>query len=135
MTGESELIQEISEVLDHKIEGEEYDGFRIRTNKQTIYVVIDNCQRCCEDWGYISTPTADEVSELIGTKLLSIDIVNQSLNKTEFVSCPAYEDDFMFVHFNTDRGVFELAVYNHHNGYYGHRAKLISQQLKKDKSL
>ena len=25
-----------------------------------------------------------------------------------------------FVTFNTDRGAFQLAVYNAHNGYYGH---------------
>ena len=28
--------------------------------------------------------------------------------------------DIQFINFETDRGVFQLTVYNTHNGYYGH---------------
>jgi hypothetical protein len=44
------------------------------------------------------------------------------LNQTVVKESGYYEDEggIQFVDFVTDKGVFQLAVYNAHNGYYGH---------------
>ena len=31
-----------------------YDGFRIETEDEEMYFLINNFQSCCENWGYIS---------------------------------------------------------------------------------
>ena len=118
-----------------KMEGsysENYDGFEIVTNKQTIRVGIDNSQCCCEDFGCLMTE--DNVSEFIGSNLKSIRLVDSALNgkkieQLEYLDC----GDAMFVNFETDNGLFQIVAYNSHNGYYGHEAVLISNQLTETK--
>ena len=29
-----------------------YDGYKIKTEKHEFYILIENGQCCCEDWGY-----------------------------------------------------------------------------------
>lgn len=97
------------------------DGYKVETDKHVYYVLIDNGQSCCESWGYISSE--DDYSQFINAKLLEVNLTDKALNK-KYVEDSEYYDGteggIQFVDFVTDRGVFQLAVYNAHNGYYGH---------------
>lgn len=137
-----EIISKIEEVENITFDGHDYpafDGFKITTDKQEIMVLISNGQSCCENWGYLSAfENNKEREDFLGAKLLKIEIVDTALNKKEWNSKFEYgldDGDVMFVNFETSKGVFQLTAYNSHNGYYGHEARLISNQLKKEVSL
>lgn len=110
----------------------EYDGFRVDTDKQTIYVLIDNGQSCCESWGYLSSD--DDMSRYVGAELRGLAVTDEGLN-TRMVDAgkDAKSDSggIVFVTFDTAVGPFQLACYNDHNGYYGHEVHIISEQLTK----
>lgn len=111
-----------------------FDGYVIQTDSQLIKVGVSNSQNCCENWGYLTTN--DNIEEFIGSDLLSISEVDESLNKkpipeTEYLD----EGNVMFVNFETSNGTLQLVCYNSHNGYYGHSAVVISKQLTVDKYL
>jgi hypothetical protein len=97
------------------------DGYKVTTDKAEILVLIDNEQSCCENWGYITSE--DDFSPYIGAELLQIRLTDTALN-SEYVerSCEYGFDEggIQFVDFQTSKGVFQLSVYNSHNGYYGH---------------
>lgn len=105
---------------------EDYDGYQVTTDKRKITVAVSNGQSCCESWGYMSS---DDVFEnYIGAALLKVDVVDTALGaKTD----PGNIDEgtAYFVNFYTSRGMFQLAVYDSHNGYYGHTFKLTSEDL------
>lgn len=96
------------------------DGYHVKTTNAEIFVLIDNGQSCCESWGYFSSD--DDMSKYIGATLHSIDLTDVELNKEALEKSGYYQDDggIQFVDFVTDKGKFQLAVYNAHNGYYGH---------------
>lgn len=96
------------------------DGYRVETDKHIIHVLIDNEQSCCESWGYFASE--DDLQAFIGTELKEINLTDKALNKKKFEESGYYEDEggIQFVDFITDKGTFQLAVYNAHNGYYGH---------------
>jgi len=97
------------------------DGYKVVTDAHTFHVLIDNGQSCCESWGYIQSE--DDLSYFIGAELREVNLTDTALNKEAVEKSGYYGDDgggIQFVDFVTDRGVFQLAVYNSHNGYYGH---------------
>lgn len=96
------------------------DGYRIKTDKHTYLILIDNHQSCCESWGYFSSD--DDLASYIGASLLSVELVDTALNveKAEDIVSSLDSGGIQFVTFKTDKGDFQLAVYNGHNGYYGH---------------
>lgn len=97
------------------------DGYKIETDKHIYHVLIDNGQSCCEDWGYLSSE--DNFNNFIGSELREVNLTDTALNtKTLEKEIPYGLDGggIQFVDFVTDKGVFQLAVYNSHNGYYGH---------------
>lgn len=96
------------------------DGYKIETENHTYYVLIDNGQSCCENWGYFSSE--DDLSLFIGNDLIEVRLTDTALNQIVVDKSGYYEDagGIQFVDFVTDKGVFQLAVYNAHNGYYGH---------------
>jgi hypothetical protein len=97
------------------------DGFRVVTSKQTIEIGISNDQQCCESWGYFSTPDDTEYFE--AATLLGI-------NTVESDESDGYGGKFtQFVNIETDRGQLQLAVYNAHNGYYGHSIYITSNDV------
>lgn len=109
-----------------------YDGYEVITDKQTIEVKIDNASNCCEVWGCFSTN--DNLSDFIDAELLDIYVTDEELKTSVYKARDVYidEDNYpnaMLVTFNTNRGPFQLAVYNSHNGYYGHTAFIKSTQL------
>lgn len=118
----------------------EQDGFKITTTEQEIYLVIDNIQCCCENFGYFMSE--DNIDNFIGTELLDIkitDTMNKSItvdvlkeNYLDFDpegNIDIYDGDIMFVDIITSNGVLQFVAYNEHNGYYGHDAWVISRQL------
>jgi hypothetical protein len=107
-----------------------YDGYAVETDKQTIFVLIDNFQSCCESFGYLASE--DDLSYFVGAELREIAVVDEALNVRRVDEHLPYgldEGGITFVNFVTDRGVFQLAAYNAHNGYYGHEVHIISEQL------
>lgn len=108
-------------------EREKYDGYEVVTDKHKVYVLINNEQECCEDWGYAIT--YDDAAHFISAELLEIRLTDVALDQVRFP--PVVEDGQMyeyrqqqFVDFVTTRGVFQVVLYNEHNGYYGHDVML-----------
>lgn len=128
-----EKILKITET-DFKIgENSGLSGYIIETDKQEIKFGTSNYQSCCEHWGYFSSN--DNFDEFIGADLLSIETVDTAINVEQLEAESADVDDCMFVNIKTSEGLLQFAVYNSHNGYYGHSVKLISEQLEIDSSL
>lgn len=118
------------------------EGVLIETDKQTIKVLIDNQSSCCEHWGYlISEDEGDDRDYYIGAELTGVSLTDTNLQTTEFTHdwCNAPKDaihldsgDVMFVNIETNLGTLQVAVYNAHNGYYGHGVLIDSKQLKEE---
>ena len=111
-----------------------FDGYQIITDSQTIKIGISNSQCCCEDFGILTTN--DNIEDFVESELISIEIVDSALNnkkleELEYLDCGGA----MFVNFNTTKGLLQLVAYNAHNGYYGHDAVLISKQLNHEECL
>lgn len=112
---------------------EEYVGFTVTTDRQTIRLGISAGVMCCEKYGYFMTN--DSVSEFIGAKLLDVKVVDTSLKVHPVESDGWNERQTMFVNLETDRGTLQFTAYNEHNGYYGHQAKVSSVQLTHEETL
>lgn len=101
--------------------GRSMDGYKISTVKHNIYILIDNYQSCCENWGYIQSE--DDLNYYIASSIKDIKLTDIALNQKMIdFEKEGYFDEggIQFVDFETSRGSFQLAVYNGHNGYYGH---------------
>ena len=117
-----------------KDDWQSFDGFQIITDLQTIQIGISNEQCCCESFDCIITN--DETKEFIGAELKSLAIVNTALNnkkieELEYLECGGA----MFVNLETSEGLLQFVAYNAHNGYYGHEAVLVSNQLNHEEGL
>lgn len=122
-------IQNIEEVYDVKGTGwSNKDGYRVETDKHTFHVLIGNSQSCCESWGYFSSE--DDLNDFIGAELYEINLTDTALNKKKVEESGYYNDSggIQFVDFSTDIGTFQLAVYNSHNGYYGHDISVLKDE-------
>lgn len=115
-------------------------GFEITTDKQAIKLLIDDFQSCCENWGYFMSE--DNLDQFIGAQLIDISITDTALNTKPFTSREiseepphVYEGGIMFVNLSTSAGTLQFVAYNEHNGYYGHDAKVISEQLNHEETL
>jgi hypothetical protein len=127
-------IREISEFHHEKVEGVSedsdwmtYDGWRVVTDDEMIRVGIWDGQSCCESFGYFSTD--DDPSRFVGADLLRVERVDGDLKTIPDMEYGLDSGGAVFVNFVTDRGNFQLAVYNAHNGYYGHEAVVSSREL------
>jgi hypothetical protein len=120
-----EKIQSIKEITDiHEDWMPPYrvmDGWEVETDKHRYRIMIDNGQDCCECWGYICSN--DETERFIGKELVGVFLTDTALNKEKINEMVGDLDDggIQFVDFIcTDGDKLQLAVYNAHNGYYGH---------------
>lgn len=132
----SEKIIRIEEVTfkRSKDDWDEFAGYQIITDKQTIKLGISNSQNCCESWGYFMSE--DDLKEFEGAELKEITLTDVALKTEIFESKDIdFEGDLMFVNFSTDKGVLQFTAYNQHNGYYGHNAIVISEQLNHEEVL
>jgi hypothetical protein len=116
------------------------EGVLITTTKQVIKVLIGNESCCCEHWGYLMSE--DDPDYFLGADLLAVFVADTNLTTTDF-QCGYGEElakgktekvsldcgDVMFVNIETSLGTLQIAVYNAHNGYYGHRVIIESEQL------
>lgn len=110
-----------------------YEGYQIITDKQTIKLGISNDQSCCEHWGYFMSE--DDFSEFIDANLVEVSITDTCLNAKKLEAEGLYEPDLMFVNLTTDKGLLQFVAYNSHNGYYGHSAVVVSEQLNHEERL
>jgi hypothetical protein len=109
-------IKTITEVF-----GDRMDGYKIETDQHMYQILINNGQQCCESWGCFSSD--DNTEQFIGATLREVKLTDVALNQ-RVVEESAYHEGcggIQFVDFVTDRGTLQLAVYNAHNGYYGHK--------------
>ena len=95
-----------------------YEGYIITTEKQVIQVLIDNGAYCCEQFG--SVCSNDNFEDFIGAELNSVYVSDVNLMNHEVLN-DLYEGDAIFVNLETSQGKLQFAVYNCHNGYYGHQ--------------
>lgn len=99
----------------------EYDGYKITTEKTEYLILIDNGQCCCESWGYFVSE--DDINDYIGKDLIDVALTDKALNNKKLKESGYYDDygGIQFVDFKfSDGSVLQFAVYNAHNGYYGH---------------
>lgn len=123
----SNKIQSIEEIKDYKPESEYwgYDGYAIKTEGDSIYILISNMQSCCESWGYLASD--DKFEQYIDAELLKLEVVSE--DKAIIDVGDMYEGGAIFVNVETSLGLLQFAVYNAHNGYYGHTVRIISKEL------
>ena len=98
-----------------------YKGYLVQTDKHKYHVIIEDGQSCCENWGYITTN--EDLSYFVGAELYKVELTDTALNKKPLEDIENYlvgGGGIVFVDFTTSKGVFQLVVYNAHNGYYGH---------------
>ena len=130
-----EVIKEIEEVENLKVEGKgsvTFEGYVIRTDKQDILVLISDDSQCCKRNGYFSIPDEDKFSDFIGTELLAVNIVDSCLNVEKLKEEHLFNEDAIFINVETAVGTLQFTVYNQHNGYYGHKVLVISEQLQEE---
>ena len=100
----------------------EYDGYKIETDQHDYHILIENGQSCCEDWGYFASE--DDFNKYIGKELREVRCTDTALKQETLKERCKYgfdEGGIQFVDFvMTDGTVLQFAVYNAHNGYYGH---------------
>lgn len=104
----------------------EFDGYKVCTEDHEVMILISNEQNCCESWGYFDSN--DDANQFIGANLHEVRLTDTALNMAALDAngliwngeIDLDEGSIQFVDFVTDAGVFQLAVYNAHNGYYGH---------------
>jgi hypothetical protein len=126
-----EKIKEIKKIYNLTINNRglktTYDGFCIETDKGSIKILIENCQNCCENFGYATCE--DDLDYFIGAEVLNVSIVSDEDGniKTRYIESGIKIpfDYTMFVNVETTKGTIQFAVYNAHNGYYGHRVSII----------
>lgn len=73
--------------------------------------LYDGGQSCCED-RYMRTD--DKLSAFVGAKLLGAEVKPAPNMPHEWG-----EHEVAFLDVTTDKGVFQMASHNEHNGYYG----------------
>ena len=123
-------ITDVTEFHDDELGGEtwsKYEGWRVTTEDDTITVGISNQASCCESWGYFSTD--DDPKRFIGADLQKVERVMDGVVPKSIAEYGLDGGGAMFVNFVTDRGTFQLAVYNNQTGYYGHSAVVVSRDL------
>jgi hypothetical protein len=111
----------------------DFEGFIIETDKQKILIGISSGQSCCESSGYLSSE--DNFEEYIGARLNSITTTDTVLITNDVVNWDFDGGGIMFVNVETSKGTLQFAVYNSHNGYYGHSVIIKSNQLTINSSL
>lgn len=109
-----------------QVDRDDFVGVRIvLEDNSEIRFGIANYPQCCEDFGFIEASEFDDYDKFIGAKVLEVACIRDP--KAHFKEIVDLEKDkgFMcldteFINIKTTKGVMNFAVYNYHNGYYGH---------------
>lgn len=105
-------------------------GYVLSTDKNTYFLLIDDYQSCCEDWGTIACE--DEFSNFIGANLIEVSQTTRDKVTQKYITDTLEDgsiDDAIFLNFKTDKGDLQFVVYNDHNGYYGHDVYIKMHEL------
>jgi hypothetical protein len=125
-----EIIKSIEYFQPFEGEYKGMEGYKIVTDKQEILILINNSQQCCEEWGYEACSekgileTQDDLDDYIGAEILDIEIVDTEKDIYKSLTDRVYRfysSNAEFVNVKTSKGKLQFAVYNAHNGYYGHK--------------
>lgn len=125
-----EIIKSIEYFQPFEGEYKGMEGYKIVTDKQEILILINNSQQCCEEWGYEACSekgileTQDDLDDYIGAEILDIEIVDTEKDIYKSLTDRVYRfysSNAEFVNIKTSKGKLQFAVYNAHNGYYGHK--------------
>lgn len=125
-----EIIKSIEYFQPFEGEYKGMEGYKIVTDKQEILILINNSQQCCEEWGYEACSekgileTQDDLDDYIGAEILDIEIVDTEKDIYKSLTDKVYRfysSNAEFVNVKTSKGKLQFAVYNAHNGYYGHK--------------
>lgn len=115
LLGNEETVSTVKSSLNKTIEkvwlDEETDRLNFKFTDGTGMYLFDDGQSCCEHRYMV---TADDLNEYADAKLLDV----------ELKDAPDQEDEYgvhevQFLDVKTDKGVFQMANHNEHNGYYG----------------
>lgn len=128
-------MEQILKIEEHQevVRWSSMSGYAITTNEQVIKLLIDDEQSCCENFGYFMSE--DDFNDFIGAQLIDVKITDTELKeglleKNDLdIESEYFEGDVMFVDIVTSKGTLQFVAYNEHNGYYGHEAKVISNQI------
>jgi hypothetical protein len=114
--GNKETVDTIKASLNKIIEkvwlDEEKDKLFFKFEDNTGMVIWDDGQSCCE-WRYMRTD--DTLSEFSGAKLLGLELKDAPDQEDEYGEV----HEIQFLDVKTDKGIFQIATHNEHNGYYG----------------
>lgn len=141
---ESRYISIINETIQSIVLSEDDTSLIITTKSFHIVAQIDNYRLCCEDYGGFLV-CEDSYDSFVGKTLRNIVLTDTLLITKTLVGIERFggvEEDselgsrvfsydfdgekvysfpeIVFINFETDAGVLQFAVYNYHNGYYGH---------------
>lgn len=106
------------------------DGYEVITDQHKYLLLIDNDQCCCEYWGYFVTNETD-IGRYVGKELAEVRLTNTALDTVKLENKGLGKEEIQFVDFCfADGDVLQLAVYNSHNGYYGHGIYFIKDDVK-----
>ena len=116
-------IKEYEELKDFNLKG--YEGYVINLDdNSSIIFGIENHLNCCEDFGYFSSEC--NFDDFIGAELIKLKVVehNDIGYPSHLVDLIGRKrmtfEDCVFLVLQTSKGELDFAVYNCHNGYYGH---------------
>ena len=121
MNGKNNSRLGVAQMINTLCGGSNYDGWKIITDENVYHILLDNGQSCCESWGYIVSES--DFSEFVGKDIKDVRLTDTKLNNSSVYSDldNLYHGGVQFVDFEfSDGGVLQFAVYNGHNGYYGH---------------
>lgn len=98
-----------------------YSGYRIKTEKDELLLLIFDNQNCCEQWGYACSD--ENFDDYIGADFIKYEeVYSEDLGSK--VDLYGDVSGMCFLNIYTSRGKLDFAVYNAHNGHYGHTALL-----------
>lgn len=113
--GNEETISAINASLNKKIKkvylDQEANKLCFELEDESTLNLWDDGQSCCEN-RYMRTD--DDLSEFAGAILLGFELKNAPPAEGEYG-----DHEIQFLDAKTDKGVFQLANHNEHNGYYG----------------
>lgn len=116
-------ILDIKEVFNYKIiDGwNTYDGFIVTLENKILKLLISNGQSCCEEFGHIQSE--DNLLDFIGSDLIKYELLDDGYDPI-FIDKHSVNGNYCFdcsmINLHTSKGLLQFAVYNAHNGYYGH---------------
>lgn len=112
-------------IKDIDIENSYFEGYIIESDDYIIHILISNDTQCCENYGYIVSE--DNINDFIGTELIKISKIDSTCNAKDnnLDELDLDSGEAMFINLETSKGLLQFAVYNSHNGYYGHNAFIL----------